>query len=114
MKKKQGHPTKSIIIKRADVDIEMIPLVNWLNSFESVTTLYCCQGEDGETEDDIIEDSFDKPYVMWTCIDTSDLMYILTELKYNGVTEIYWDINKRCFIYRTEFPNKQALVNLKI
>jgi tRNA(Phe) wybutosine-synthesizing methylase Tyw3 len=42
---KSDHPTKTIAIKKASVDEMMIPLINWLNSYESIYTTYCCQGD---------------------------------------------------------------------
>jgi hypothetical protein len=53
------HKTKRIVIKEADVDIKLIPVVNWLNSqgniFEIVTQ-FCCQGNRNEK----------NPYVIFT------------------------------------------------
>jgi hypothetical protein len=45
-KPKNVHKTKSIIIKKGDVDVGIIPLVKWLNSFENVITAYSCQGSE--------------------------------------------------------------------
>ena len=107
------HHAANIVIKRADVDVDMIPLVNYLNSFESVTTLACCQGENGETEDDVVSLPGQRPYVLWTCTDTIDLIKILKKLEHYGVTEIMWNNGKRHFEYRTAFPNKQILIKLR-
>lgn len=40
------HDTKNIVLKRANVDVLMVPVVKWLNSYDHVSTHGCCQGED--------------------------------------------------------------------
>lgn len=40
------HKFKNIAIKQADVDIEILPIIRWLNSFKDTITLYCCEGDD--------------------------------------------------------------------
>lgn len=64
-----NHKTMRIRIKKnrikADVDVHMVEIVNWLNSYDSIITSNCCEGDDE-----------DSPYVEFVCTDTE----ILTSL----------------------------------
>jgi len=40
------HPTQRVVIVEAEVDIDIIPLINWMNNLRGIRTLYCCQGTD--------------------------------------------------------------------
>jgi len=43
------HKTKHIAIKTGEIDVEIIPIINWLNSYDFIITLYCCEGrEEGD------------------------------------------------------------------
>lgn len=73
------HKTVDIVIKRAEVDEEIVPLVEWLNSFKGVVTLYCCQGH---TKEEVCEDGrFPySTYVLFTCSNQWSLMQILEKM----------------------------------
>ncbi len=60
-----AHKTKRTILKEADIDIEIIPIVKWLNSYDSVITWYCCQGDKKE-----------KGQVVFTCTNPTDILNI--------------------------------------
>jgi tRNA(Phe) wybutosine-synthesizing methylase Tyw3 len=96
------HLTEEIVIKKAHVDLGMIPLINWLNSFETVTTYFCCEGDESV-------DIIDKPYVLFTCFDSIELITILTTFQHHSITEIHWNDLKRCFEYCTRFDDKNNL-----
>lgn len=66
------HPTKIIPVQNgvAEVDELMIPLVQWINSFSSAETNYCCQG-----------DSTRQPYVVFKCKSKKQLKIILSKFK---------------------------------
>jgi hypothetical protein len=51
-----------------DVDINIVSVVNWLNSFESVNTQWSC------------EDNGDRPYVVFTCFSLLSLTRIADTL----------------------------------
>ena len=101
------HPTVRTIIKQAEVDEEMVPLVDWLNGFDSVHTLYCCQGESV-----VAHDFAGKPYVLWTCTNTIHLIQILDKLGWLAGTEIHWSQEKRQLEYSTRFDNKEGLKSM--
>jgi len=42
------HRQKEIVLKKAKVDIGMIPVVQWLNSIDGIYTYYSCEGDDDE------------------------------------------------------------------
>ena len=41
--KQNTHKTTLLCIKKARVDKAIVPVVNWLNGFDSVFTRWCCQ-----------------------------------------------------------------------
>lgn len=57
----QDHDTESIPMKMIDVDVGIIPVVNWLNSMQGVYTEWSCQGDADKTEYGSI------PYVRFVC-----------------------------------------------
>lgn len=101
------HKTEQTIIKMAPVDEEMVDFINWLNSYDSVVTLYCCQGEDPKKGQPI--DSIDKPYVLWLCWDSMQLIEILDIIGSLGDTQIIWDKDKMQIRYVTRFQNKRCM-----
>lgn len=52
------------------IDVNIVDVVVWLNSFESVRTLFSCEGEPG------------KPYVQFICTDQNDLKTIIEKVQY--------------------------------
>ena len=43
---RNSHLTSNIVIKIADVDLEIIPIINWLNSFNGIITVFSCEGKE--------------------------------------------------------------------
>ena len=43
---KGHHPSRQIVLKSGQVDLRMIPLVQWVNSHYALITTGCCQGYD--------------------------------------------------------------------
>ncbi len=87
----------------------MVPLVNWLNSYESIWTHFCCQGEprqEGQSDDDY---QMHRPYVLFTCISTVDLISVLSTFGYRADTFIGWNEMKCSLEYCTRFHDQQAL-----
>lgn len=93
------HPTVKTVLKTALIDKECAPLVRWLNSFASVFTLACCQGNDQSGE---------KPYVSWLCHDAVTLCRIL-EVLHGSQTVVSWSGCYLSLLYRTEFQCLQHL-----
>jgi tRNA(Phe) wybutosine-synthesizing methylase Tyw3 len=102
---RQDHPCRRITIKEADVDELMIPLIKWLNSYESVVTFFCCQGEKNST------DSYDRPYVLFTCTNSLDLISILSTIGSNADVMIHWSPEKSHIEYIARFQNQERLLD---
>jgi tRNA(Phe) wybutosine-synthesizing methylase Tyw3 len=95
------HEIKNIIIKKADIDIKMIPVINYLNKFSSVVTWFCCQGSKRE-----------KPYVIFTCNNSLDLANILFKLNQSLATiEVTWNNYKSQIEYYVKFHSNKYLSN---
>ena len=67
------HASSLIAIKTAWVDNAIIPVVRWINSFDSACTLYSCEGTDSKGEGY-------EPGVMFDCFEEEDLRAILRTL----------------------------------
>jgi hypothetical protein len=92
------HPTKNITLKTADIDLEMIPVVKWLNKFQSVTTKWCCQGSNKP---------YDTPYVVFSCDQSLELLTIVERIGYTGAVEIRPPLGIRTLDYCIRFPNRR-------
>ena len=96
------HPATRIVLKEADVDEAMVPVVRWLNGHESVYTLYCCQGDDGTGA---------RPYVLFLCWDAQELLGILAAL--HGDAEVEVEYYQACGLpavrYTARWDNEVAL-----
>ena len=68
-KMKNIHKSKIIPIKSASVDVSILPLVEWLNNYESVMTVGSCGGDDKESS-----------YVGFICSEQFVLSSILKEI----------------------------------
>jgi len=87
--KNKRHKTKKISTPTgpANVDVEIIPIVNWMNSFDGIFTKYCCQGSVETIEENLSYASMDmeivhkhkyynNPYVMFNCSNLDSLYKI--------------------------------------
>lgn len=101
----KSHRTKKVIIKREDIDIGIVEIVNWLNSFESVITKFSCEGY-GKEGDPYVG----YPYVTFICDDKIDLMNILRILGNSATIEVSLEyINRSNLQYTLRFPSKTSL-----
>lgn len=67
--KETNHKTVKIPLKIIEVDEKIAPIVQWLNSYEGITTLFSCE-KSGD----------DCPYISFICRHPEDLIYILDKL----------------------------------
>jgi hypothetical protein len=105
----QTHPTTKIPLKFAHVDTKMIPLVNWLNSYDSINTQFCCQGnprKENQTDDDY---EIHRPYILFTCMNPIDLISVLSMFEYRASTQVYWSDIKSQIEYCSRFRDQEAL-----
>ena len=91
------HKTKNIVLKSANVDLKIIPLIEWLNAKEGVHTLYSCECNDNDN----------KPYIMWSCSYPPSLVWILHVFSPFATTEIdYYEGSLR---YTSRFGDENSL-----
>lgn len=79
------HVKVTVPIKSAKVDRLMVPVVNWLNSFEDVWTSSCCEGYD---EDELSDEPDEQggmvchePYVVFSCDSLDSLIAIFQKIE---------------------------------
>ena len=103
-----GHKTRRVVIKQGDIDVNIIPIVKWLNSFESVHTLFCCEG--GTKQELETTNEHNQPYVLFTCLNQMELMTILCEFSNVATCEVtYYEAYG--LRYRLKFIDKEAMLN---
>jgi hypothetical protein len=115
VQKVKPHTTVKLVIKTANVDRGMVPVVNWLNEFENVVTKFenvvtkfCCEGG----KDPVGGDPY-HPYVIFACDDPIDLMNIVNKLGHTGVVEIRPPYGVRLLDYCIRFIDKEHLKMFK-
>lgn len=109
------HDTKETIIKTAPIDIKMIPIIKWLNSFDSVYTVGCCEGGTGllihtDGEEEIIESEAFQPTANFMCTDHLDLATILSTIENwwpNITCKIRWA--QGAFYYSIKWDTQEYL-----
>ena len=74
---KKPHKTQKTTIKKADVDVDIIPLINYLNGFEGIITRWSCQGDPTPK---LATKSYDLPYVTFVAEDLVSLKSLLEHL----------------------------------
>jgi hypothetical protein len=96
------HKQRAIVLKRAKVDIKIIPVVNWLNSFDGVYTLFSCEGGPLKANDMAA-----LPYVLFYCGHQLTLIKILTEVWGYANTDV--DFHEGHLRYTLRFPSDKSL-----
>lgn len=56
--------------KKVEIDIEIVPIVKWLNNLSGVETQYCCQGEI------VPKNNWHRPHVIFNCSDPKTIEMI--------------------------------------
>lgn len=103
------HKTNKIVIKKekiANIDSKIIPVVNWLNSFESIITLFSCEGGDN------CKDYPDKqyPYIMFYCDSSLDLSIVLDNVFSFASVKVEYIKSCGRLRYYMQFFNKNTLL----
>lgn len=70
------HETKNIVIRTADIDLLMIPVIEWMNKIDGVITLFSCQDNDGQ------------PYVLFIIQQWVALVRVLSAFNNYGTCEV--------------------------
>ena len=101
---RKDHATSNIVIKKADVDKKIIPVVNWLNSFASVTTKWSCQGDAKDSKSPWL-----GPYVVFSCDQLFDLLRIVNKVGRSGAVEIRPSDSIRAMDFTVKFFSQKNL-----
>jgi len=72
------HETARVVTQTADIDVAMVPLIQWMNCLHGVTTYACCQGEERINSDQSV---WFNGYVAFECSDMRSLRKILEILE---------------------------------
>ncbi len=72
-----NHKTRKIAIKKAEVDIGIIPLVDFLNGFNGIITRWSCEGDPDKPK----KVSVDLPYITFYAEDLESVQFLLKELQ---------------------------------
>lgn len=98
------HDQRSMSLKYVDVDIEMVDINKWFNSFTEVYTMASCQGfveEHGEEGQ--------KPYVMWMSLDPLETQRVLERFRHKEKTTVRYDHRRNMLTYITTWPSLDYL-----
>lgn len=96
------HRSKDIYLKKANVDIKMIPIIKWLNSINNVFTTHCCEGDDEEGLEH-------QPYVVFWCLEFGVVLEIVKKIRCYGECSIFWPEDQQPFRYSLRFNDKEAM-----
>jgi tRNA(Phe) wybutosine-synthesizing methylase Tyw3 len=107
--RKPAHASKSIHLKKCDVDEEIVYIIQWINAHPDALTFASCEGEEAvPTEADPLgRINIQQPYVLWICLNQFQLANIIRTLK--AETEIKWNDTRGCLVYITRWKDKNAL-----
>lgn len=102
------HPASVMVVKSALVDIKIQSVVNWLNSFESVTTRWSCEGDlNADNEYNA------KPMIVFYCESNLELATILKATDIFAKCEVVWYEPQGSIRYILWFHDIADLVKLK-
>ena len=99
------HKTQHIAIKKAHVDNGILPLVNFLNDFDGITTVWSCEG-DSKTKG-----ARNLPYVDFYAEDFESVLFLLKEME-GSPCEVTIRYNHESFIsmrFAIHFEYKEHL-----
>ena len=113
-KYRKWKPHKQTIIKsQIEVDIGIKPLVEWLNSFPSVSTEYSCQGDWLKSGEPI--QNVSGTYILFSCRNLSDLAQICLVIKkfdYYGKIKVSVENYEGCLRFRLQIDHRDYLKKL--
>ena len=96
----KNHRTKKVAIKTEDIDIGIVTVVKWLNTFSSVVTKFSCEGYGNSS----------GAYIMFTCEDNLDIINILRLIGNSVKMEVSLEYENRSSLrYTLYFSSKNIL-----
>jgi len=76
-----NHKCKEIVIKKAEVDELLIPIIEWLNGYEDIHTRWCCECDDPT-----------KPIIIFYCEDPLTLCTVLKKVHALAEVQVeFWE-----------------------
>ena len=100
----QDHDASKLKLKEALVDLDIQPVIKWLNSHEGIYTRFCCQGDykkDGNAA------PYQGAYVLFFCDDPVDLIKVCDRL--GGLAKIEVEVYQGMLRYKIYFERKASL-----
>jgi hypothetical protein len=96
------HRQTEIVLKRAIVDDRIIPVLEWLNSFHGVYTIWSCQGQDS---DHLGGDSY-LPYISFISACRNDLSTIKAKVAVFAQEKLTCENNSNSITLLENWPRK--------
>lgn len=107
------HKTITMPLKTIDVDVEIVPVVKWLNDMRQVFTLWSCQGNEPKPVDMVwivdgvesrsTESAGSSAYVMFLCRDNHSIKTIKKAILDFGPRMAHGEsIELSCILERTD------------
>jgi len=101
--KPSRHKTTKLVLVEEDIDLLMVPVVKWINSFPFTESKYCCEGT-----------SFDElkqvpPYIMFYCTNEMSLIRILHWFGLSSSVIVEVSFYHGHLRYVARFKNKRTL-----
>ena len=84
-----SHKTVNMAVVKADIDINIVPVIRWLNSYLGITTLFSCEGTDSGPN---------NPMAMFICNSSHSLVPMLIKLPLDARVELSWHENMLRYI----------------
>ncbi len=102
--KPPDHAQTRLIIVEANIDVGIVPLVNWLNSFHGIMTRWRCEGGGPN----------DLPYiVIWVNESTSEFKQVENKLNYRTVDILPQCTQGEVYVYNIVFSSKGEMERIQ-
>lgn len=100
------HKTTRMAIKVAEVDVAMVPIIQWMNEQSFTLTMSCCHGEERTTAHK------DRPYITFLTTMPRQLHEISNTIHSAGLVgdvqlELFYI--DECRLYRLTFKNRRVV-----
>ena len=113
----QQHKTKKVKIKNKfyDIDVGVIPLIKWFNSFDGIQTLNSCEGY-GPHTNSIGQTETNYPYIMFRSNNEESLKQILERFSYSNIHHSfkisYWGCHRDFIDYTVHWYSREEFQDM--
>ena len=101
----RAHKSRRVKLKEVDIDVGILPVVEWLNSFPGVFTRWSCQGYLKRDNNDWRND----PYIIFICDDPLALAEILRRTSRDAHCQVEFYEPMNGLRYNLKFKNREHL-----